>query len=331
MGNPGNIEAPGSYVGGHKDIDGAFLELADHRIPLRLGQVSVKAFRHVSPLFQGFRHFIAAPFRADKDDGQFRVLHIQEPAEGIELLPVRQFDIFLFNEVDGHSGRLNFDQFRILQECFRQFPDRFGHGGGEKHGLPFFRNGSQNGADIIDESHIHHFVPFIEDKNLHMGQVDGTPFHMVHEPARGGYNNVRMLPERFELPFNILSPVNGQGMDRKVLGQMVDFFGRLDCQFPGRGKNHRLGSRLRCVNPFQDGNTKGCGFSCPGLGLADQVLSGHCHRNRCLLDRSRFFESHILYGLQYFRHNTQFFKSFVHVSSCMRSWVRGASPCEKQA
>ena len=146
---------------------------------------------------------------------------------------------------------------------------------------------------------------------------------MVHEAARSGYDNVGVLPESFELPFNVLPAVNGKGMNGKVLGQMVDFFSRLDGQFPGRGKDYGLRSRLGCVNPFQDGNTKSCGFAGACLGLADQVLSGEGNRNGCLLDGSWFLESHILHGLQYFRRNSQFFKSVVHVSSCMRSWVRG--------
>ena len=154
----------------------------------------MKAFGHVASLFQGFRHFIGSPFRTDENDGQFRFLHIEQPAEGVKFLTVRKFDIFLFDEIDGDCGCLDFDQFRLFLERLCQLSDRFGHGSGEEHGLPFIRNGCQDGSDIIDKSHIHHFIPFIQDKHLDMGKIDGAPFHMIHETARGGYDDVRMFP-----------------------------------------------------------------------------------------------------------------------------------------
>ncbi len=274
MGDAGNIQAAGCYVGGYQDVDGAFLELAHHGVSLLLGQIAVEPFRHVAALLQRFGHFVTASLGADENDGELRILHVQEAAQGVKFLTVRQLDVFLFNEIDGYRSGFDFYDFRFLQESLCQFSDGSGHGSGEEHGLPFFRNPRQDGADVVDESHIHHFVPFVQHENLHVGQVDGAALHVVHETARGGYDDVRMFAERFELAFNVLAAVNRQRVNRQVLRQVVDFLSGLDRQLAGRRKDHRLGSRLGHVDAFQHRDAEGRGLAGAGLRLADQVFAG---------------------------------------------------------
>ena len=297
----GNIKASGSDVSSNEDINGAFLELAYDGVSLLLGQVTVKTFGHVASLLQSFGDFIAAALGAYEYDSQFGILHIEQTAECVKFLTVRQFDVFLFDQVDGYGSSLDLDDFRVLQECFSEFTDRSRHGSGEEHGLSFFRNSSKDRADVVDESHIDHFIAFIKDENLYIGEVDRAALHMVHQTARGSYDDVWFLAECLELAFNILTAVDRQCVDRQVLCKMVDFFSGLDSQFSGWRKDDRLRTWLCCVNAFQYRDTECCGFACACLCLTNQILSGKCYWNGDLLDRGRFLEPHILYGLQNFR------------------------------
>ena len=140
MGYPADIQSSCCHVSSHKNINCAFFKLADDCIAFLLRQVAMKTFCHIPALFQRLRHLVGTAFRPNKDNGQFRILHIQQPAKTIELLHIRQFDIFLFHQVNCNRSRFNLHKHRITKERFRQFSDRCRHGSREKHRLPFFRH-----------------------------------------------------------------------------------------------------------------------------------------------------------------------------------------------
>ena len=327
VGDAGNIKTTGSDVGRYQDIDGAFLELTDYGVSFLLRKVSVKSFGHIASLLQGFGHFIAAALRADEDDSKLRILHVEQTAERIEFLTVGQFDIFLLDKIDGDSRCFDLHDLRFLQEGFRQLADRCRHGRREEHGLAFFRNSGQNGTDVIDESHIYHFIAFVEHEDLHMRQIDGATLHVVHQTARGRDDDIRVLSERFELALDILSAVDRQCMDRQVLGKMVDLFRRLDGKLTGRREDDGLRSLLGNVDPLQNRNAKSSRLAGTGLCLPDQVLPGKCGRDSGFLDGSRFFKAHILYGFQNFRLHAEFCECVVHSSSlCAHGYAGRSSP-----
>ena len=141
MRHAADIETSRRHVRRDEDVDGIFLELANDGIALRLGQIAVNAFRRVPPLLEGFRHLVGAALRADEDDRQIGLLHIQQAAESVEFLQVRQLDIFLLDQIDGDRRRLDLHVLRLLQERVGELADRVGHGRREEHGLPLLRHG----------------------------------------------------------------------------------------------------------------------------------------------------------------------------------------------
>ena len=312
VGDAADVQPAGRHISRHQNVDGIFLELTDDGVALCLRQIAVDALRRIAALLQRFRHFVGAALRPYEYDGQIRFLHVEETAQRIKFLTVRQLDVFLLDEVDGDRRRLDLHVFRFLKERVGQLLNRFRHRRRKKHSLPFLRHGCKDGADVVNEAHVHHFIRFIQHQHLHVGQVDGAPLHVVHEAARRGDDDLRMLPQRPELAVDILTAVDRHRMDGQELRQMIDFLGRLHRQLSRGRQHHRLRRGPGNINALKNGNPESGRFPRAGLCLADEIPAGQRGGDRRLLDRRGFFETHILHRFQNLRYNSQFLKCFVH-------------------
>jgi len=100
----------------------------------------------------------------------------------------------LLDERDGDLFSLNFNQGGILEEALGQVLNSPWHGGGEEESLAAGRlGGAQNLLDIL-ESHVKHFVGFVQYDDLNVLQSDGPPVHVIHEPSGGCDKNLRTSP-----------------------------------------------------------------------------------------------------------------------------------------
>ena len=129
-----------------------------------------------------------------------------------------------------------------------------------------------------------------------MAELDRSAFHMINEAAWCGHNDLRAFAQAAQLPFHILATVNRQGLDRRMLGKVVDFFSDLYCQFTRRRENDRL-NVFGCRsghNFFQYGDAVCSRLAGTGLSLANHVFAGQCNRNRFCLDRGWFFKTHVI-------------------------------------
>src|SRR5690348_3125720 len=83
------------------------------------------------------------------------------------------------------SDRLacNFDLHRVLQVAVRDGGDTRWHGRGKQGGLPFSGGLFQNSIEIVGESHIEHFVGFVEHDDLHMLELQRVPTDMIQRAA----------------------------------------------------------------------------------------------------------------------------------------------------
>ena len=107
MGNAADIQPPGCHISSYQNIDSIFLKLTDNTVSLCLRQIPVNAFCGIPALLQRFGHFIGTSLGSDKYNSQFRRLHIQKSAQRIKLLPVRNFQILLFYQINSNGSRFN--------------------------------------------------------------------------------------------------------------------------------------------------------------------------------------------------------------------------------
>ena len=83
-----------------------------------------------------------------------------------------------------------------------------------------------------------------------------------------------------------------------ILCQVADLICYLDGQLTGRAKSDGLQLFLLRVDLLKKRDTKGCGLTGSGLGLADDIAALQLHRNGLRLDRGSLLKSHVGHGTQ---------------------------------
>ena len=129
--------------------------------------------------------------------------------------------------------------------------------------------------NIITKSHIKHFVRFIKDRNSKIVKLQGSPFHVVHDPAWGTYDDMHPSFEGAELAFNGLSAINGKDIDFTLTStKFAHFFCHLNGKLSGGAQNKRLRRAILGVNCFKNRQAKSGGFPCSCLSLTNNVAPG---------------------------------------------------------
>ena len=142
MGNPGNVQAPGSHVSSHQNVKLSFLEALEHLHPPGLGQVAVDAGRVVAPGNQAPGQFVNPALGPAKDHGQVRIFHVDQPAHGVELFVFPDADEVLVDQISRQLLGLDLHDLRVMHELFAQSLDWLWHGRAEQEGLvPVFSIG----------------------------------------------------------------------------------------------------------------------------------------------------------------------------------------------
>ena len=66
----------------------------------------------------------------------------------------------------------------------------------------------QNGLNVLPESHIQHFICFIQYDHANFPGLDCMPAHMIHHTSRCSHNNLYTAAQRSDLSVNILAAIN---------------------------------------------------------------------------------------------------------------------------
>ena len=88
--NAVDVEAAGSNVGSHQDVQAAILELIDGTLTLLLRDIAVNGSGVVAGLFEAVGHVFGRMLRAAEDDDGVVVNDLEDASEGIHLVAVRR-------------------------------------------------------------------------------------------------------------------------------------------------------------------------------------------------------------------------------------------------
>lgn len=287
----GYVQTPSGYVGCYQHIDAAVAELAHNGVALVLRQVAMEAVCGITAFLQRFGQFVYTALRAAEYNRQLRRFHIEETAQRLELLTLRNLDVGLVDQRCAHMLRNDGYMLRILQELGSQLLDVRRHRCGEQQGLAIFRYQLQDGLDIIHEAHVQHFIRFVQHDGLNIVKPDGLPVNVVKQSARCADNNLRLLFQSANLPAYILSAVNRKGADPFKSGQFADLFGNLNGELAG-WRHDESDDPLFFFRDFVNKRkAECCGLTGTCLCLSDHVLSGEGNRDGLGLNRCRFFKS----------------------------------------
>jgi hypothetical protein len=195
--------------------------------------------------------------------------------------------IFLGDEIDGFIDELcgrfdrgDLDGDGISQKRISQPTNFVGHGGAEEEGLTLKRKLGDNGADIVDESHVEHAVGFVEDERFDAGEIDMTLAHEIEKSAGGGDDYIGAATEGIDLAMLInttkddgLTKANIFSVNAEAVGNLRREFSRGTEDETARARLGSLWKRGCGGEPLDDRECEGGGFSGAGLGAADQITA----------------------------------------------------------
>jgi hypothetical protein len=76
--------------------------------------------------------------------------------------------------------------------------------------------------NVVAETHVEHFVGFVEYYHLHLGQVHGTAFEVIEDPARRSDDDVYAATQVVNLVLYGLSAVHSK--DTHAFVKFGEFF-----------------------------------------------------------------------------------------------------------
>jgi len=163
-------------------------------------------------------------------------------------------------------------------------------GGTEEQSLPTWLGQIQQLAHDRHEAHVRHLIGLVQDRDSHLVQLNGATLHQVHQPTRGGYQQVHPAFDRPDL--RCVGHATGHQSDPQAagLGQSGQVIDHLHREFARRHQDQSLRMIRNGRHPVESAQgcqTIGQGLPGAGTGAGQQVAAGDPVRQGGLLDRKR--------------------------------------------
>ena len=295
-----HVDAPGSHVGGHDEVDVAGAQLLDGALAQRLLQIAVQCCGGVTPGGQLVGEFDRGGLGAHEDDGGVEVLFgFEDAGQRVELVGAAHLPVALRDLRHSGGGGGNLDLLRIAQVAVRHATDRLRHGGREERHLTFARQRFEDLVDCVDEAHAQHLIGFVEHHHRQRVGVEAFALEVIDHPARRADDDLRPARQLLELHAQALSAVDRQDLEaRHEVGVFLEGFGDLDGELARRREHQHLGLVELGIDARQQRQREGCGLAGTGLGLAQHVLAFEQQRDTGGLDGGRVFVADRTEGTQ---------------------------------
>mmetsp|Transcript_24080 Transcript_24080/g.52123 ORF Transcript_24080/g.52123 Transcript_24080/m.52123 type:complete len:251 (-) Transcript_24080:57-809(-) len=129
----------------------------------------------------------------------------------------------------------------LLHEIARQSLDLHGEGGGEHESLPLPRHSLllHDFADLRLEAHVEHSVRLVQHQEAHDLQPHPAPLDEVHQPARGGHQDVGAAVQLALLVLDVCAAVHTHGADAGAVGELNGLLEYLHSQLARGGQDKR--------------------------------------------------------------------------------------------
>ena len=280
-----DVEAPGSDVGGHQDVDGPVLQCGDRALPDRLRDVAVDRGRGEPTGTQLFGDLLGGLFGANEHDHRLERLDLEHPGQGVHLARAGYLDITLSDVLGGRGLGLDGHFDGVVQIFAGDAADRRRHGGGEERDLFVLRGVGEDTFDILGETHLQHLVGLVKHQVVQVGQVQRAALEVVDDPARSAHHDLGPTPQARQLHGVGLAAVDRQYRDLGQMGAVAaECFRDLQSKLPGRRQHQRLGVLAGDVDAGENRDREGRRLTGAGLSQPDDVGARHQRRNGGRLD-----------------------------------------------
>ena len=172
----------------------------------------------------------------------------------------------------------------------------------------------EDAADVGQEAHITHPVGLVQHQHLHIREVDVALADVVEQATGAGHDNLRAAAQRGQLGTLAHTAIDGRAAHPQILAQirkgLVDLFG----QFTGGGHDqHPHFAQGAAGQALEDGQGKGGGLACAGLGQTQHIPPREDERDGLFLDGGGRCVAHSFDGAVQARVERKFSK--LHVST----------------
>ncbi len=300
-----HVKATGRDVGGHEDVDAAFLQRVHSALALLLRDVAVDGGSLEAAGLQLVSQVLGGHLGAHEGDDAVELFNLEDAGHGVELVRAHDLQVPLAGVGAGGGLGLDRDLGRVVQVLLGHPADLARHGGREQRHLAVRRGLLEDLLHVFGEAHAQHFVGLVQHQVLELGQVQGTLGDVVDHAAGGTHNNLGAAAQAGELGAVGGAAVDGQdGEVVDVLGVGGEGLGNLERQLAGGGQDQGLGLAGRAVEVVELGQAgqcrycECCSLTGAGLGEAHDVAAFEQQRDGCCLDGGGLLVADILQGGQ---------------------------------
>ena len=128
----------------------------------------------------------------------------------------------------------------VFEVLFGEAFNLFGHGCGEHEELVVVYEAGDDEFDVRNESHIQHFIGFVEDEGPDIRKANRGVVEQVDEPSGGGDEDIDSVAYLCVLDLDGKATINDKGLYICSAGDVGDFRDVLQCEFAGRDEDQGL-------------------------------------------------------------------------------------------
>ena len=302
--HPGDIrdvETPGRHVRGDEDADFALakgLEDAEADVLLLIPVKGAGAVA-VSPHHPVEIDRLAT--RVGEDDGRVLRVLVEDLPQGVELARELALDVLLGDLRNRDDTAHRGVRLRIAHVAGQQRVDLGRNRRREDERLPLRWRAVEDGADVLDETHVQHAVRLVEDHRVTPGEgEDAVPEELEH-PAGRPDDHLSATAQLLDLLARVHAADDQRDTHASLPAQFLEYARDLQREFPGRREHERLHRHPLRIDPADDGSTEADGLAGSRLGLTHDVDALENRLDHVLLDRGRRDQVQPFQSLQNFR------------------------------
>ena len=272
-----DVDASGSDVGGHKDLDFAASERVHRAVALRLALVAMDGFATDAVLLQVANNLVRPVFRSREHERRLNFGPVEHVDQQVALGALAHKQHALVHRLRRAADPGHLDPDGVGEDGFGQLDNALWHGGAEEQALTLFWKHGDDASDVVDEAHVQHGVGLVQDQKLDPFQRQKSLVAQVEESARGGHQDVHAFAELGHL-LVLADASEDQGCPRlDVLGIRFDVVVDLGGQFTGWSEDqhpwHGLAVHHVVRQVVNDGQRKRRGLPCARLGDAHHITA----------------------------------------------------------
>src|SRR3989338_331933 len=286
VGDELHVQAAPGDVRRDEEPDLPLLEAGKDPVALRLGEIDVHRLSLETAAMQVPRKRLRAVLGPAEDDGEVRLLLLEQVDEKREF-PGSVSPVERLRQEMRLDMRVGLDMDRVALVSRSKPFDGVRHRRAEQEGLALLREALHDALHGLQEPHVEHPVSLVEDKETDSLSAKRPPLEMVYEASWSGDDYLRGAEPRY-LRDDGHSPEYRDNLAvARELAQLSDY---LLAELPRRHDNQRLRVALR-RKPLEEGDAEGKGLAAACFRLADEVAPLERERYHLHLDVCRLGEA----------------------------------------